>query len=98
MNTFHKLLFAQGKKKLFHVHGVHRVTVYFPDWKSIFLPVHSYTEQTSGCDDMVFRSFLAEILQGSNCTLTELDLIEDDKRIPPGNGLPADMGQDRKQI
>ena len=47
---------------------------------------------------MIFRSFLTEVLQRGDSTLAELDLIENDQRIAPGDGLSAEMGQDRKKI
>lgn len=93
-----KILFSQGKKEFLHVHGIHRVAVNFSDRESIFFSIHSCTEQTSGCDDMVFWCFLAGVLQRSHSTLTKLDLVKSDERIPSGNRLSADMGQDRKQI
>ena len=92
MDSFDEILFSQGQKEFFYVHGIHRVTVYPSDRKGKFLPVHSNAEQTSGGNHVIFRGFLTEILQRSNCSLTKLDLIKDNECIASGNGLTTDMG------
>ena len=95
---FYKIRFAQGKEKLLHVHWVHRVSIHLADGKNVLFTIDGYAEQTAGSNDMVFRSFLAEVLQGSDGALAELDLVKNDERISSGDCLTADMGQNRQQV
>ena len=42
MDPLYKNLLTQGQKELFHVHGIHRITINFSYGESIFLTIDSH--------------------------------------------------------
>ena len=94
----HQRVLAQGQHELLQVHGVEGLHVHLAHGEGEPRPVDRHAQQTSRRNDVVVRRLLAEIFEGGQGPLAELDLVKYDQRLLPHDGLPGDVGQDRNQI
>ena len=97
-NLLYQIVRPERQHKLFHIHGIHRFHIDFPDGERKFCPVDRNAEQAACDNDVILRSVFTEVFEWSQCSFAELHLVKDDQRLLFHDGLTCNMRQNRDQV